>query len=237
MRFYLWALALLLSLLQPLYIVSLGRNNPQVQREIDLSATASDALVERFGLFTIIVLGEVIVGVVQGVAGHHDLSWQVGGTAALGMMIAIGMWSLYFDFVAQWSPRPGARMLSAWMYFHLPLTIGVAAVGAAALNVVKHTGEPLPVEVRWLLVTAITIALVSIAVLMQTLQTSPSHQPIYHRGGLIMLFSAILITALGVSDLQTIPLLMVIILLTVAPIFYGFKAWIKMLEMPETELS
>ena len=33
-----------------------------------------DSFVERFGLFTIIVLGEVIVGVVQGVAAHQDLT-------------------------------------------------------------------------------------------------------------------------------------------------------------------
>jgi hypothetical protein len=62
----------------------LGRNNPQVQAQIDLSFSVSPSAVERFGLFTIIVLDEVIVGVVAGVAGHHHLNWLVGITAALG---------------------------------------------------------------------------------------------------------------------------------------------------------
>jgi low temperature requirement protein LtrA len=233
-RFYLWAIALVASLLQPLLVFSMGRNNPRIQQQIDQSATASAAIVERFGLFTLIVLGEVIVGVVQGVAGQHDLSWQVGITAALGMVLAIGLWWLYFDFVSHRLPRPGTIMLSIWMYAHLPLTIGIATAGAAILNVVSHTGGLLSPDVRWLLVTAVMIALLGIAVLMQTLQTSSVQQPIYRRGGLIILVSAMLILALGVTDLQPIPLLIVMIVLLAVPVFYGFVAWVRLLEMPET---
>ena len=92
-RLLLWGISLVLSLLLPLVTFNLGRRDPQVQAEIDRTTDVSPSAVERFGLFTIIVLGEVIVGVVQGVAGHHHLSWLAGGrTAALGMLIAIGLW-------------------------------------------------------------------------------------------------------------------------------------------------
>ena len=60
--------------------------------------------VERFGLFTIIVLGEVIVGVVAGLAEHH-LTWTVAATAALGLGLAVGLWWLYFDMVSLRLPR------------------------------------------------------------------------------------------------------------------------------------
>ncbi len=43
----------------------------------DLGITPTDSLVERFGLFTIIVLGEVVVGVVEGIrkaSGRHSSS-------------------------------------------------------------------------------------------------------------------------------------------------------------------
>jgi low temperature requirement protein LtrA len=156
-RFCLWAVALLLSLLLPVFIFNLGRVNPQAQAEIDVVSAVSPSLVERFGLFTIIVLGEVIVGVIGGVAEHHHLSWTVGGTAALGTLIAIGMWWVYFDFVSHHRPRPGMATVSGWFYLHLPLTMGIASVGAAGLNVVEHAGEHLPAEVRWLLVSAIEI--------------------------------------------------------------------------------
>jgi len=103
-RFVLWVLSLLidLSLLSLLWI----NTNTAIREEINRIVLISPSAVERFGLLIIIVLGEVIVGVVSGVAEHPHLSWQVGGIAALGMMIAIGLWWIYFDFVAGRPPIP-----------------------------------------------------------------------------------------------------------------------------------
>jgi low temperature requirement protein LtrA len=173
-RFYLWGIALLLSLVLPMFTFNLGKISPQAQAELDVVSEVSPSLVERFGLFTIIVLGEVIVRVVGGVSEHHHLSWLVGGTAALGTLIAIGLWWIYFDFVSHHPPHSNLAMLSAWYYAHLPLTMGIAAVGAAVLNVVEHVGEHLPAEVRWLLVGA--VALISVALLMRVIQTPKEYQ-------------------------------------------------------------
>jgi len=236
-RFYLWGVALLLSLLLPVFIFNLGKMNPQAQAEIDVVSTVSPSLVERFGLFTIIVLGEVIVGVVGGVSEHHHLSWLVGGTAALGTLIAIGLWWVYFDFVSHHLPRPNTAMVSAWFYLHLPLTMGIAAVGAAVLNVVEHAGEHLTADVRWLLVTAISIALISIALLMRTIQISAEHERIHRMGRRVTRISAIIVFLLGFSSLSTIPLLIVLILLMLAPVFYGFKIWLEMLGAEASTLT
>jgi low temperature requirement protein LtrA len=236
-RFYLWGLALFLSLLLPLVTLNLGRRDPQVQAQIDRTTDISPSAVERFGLFTIIVLGEVIVAVVRGVAGHHHLSPLVGGTAALGMLIAIGLWWVYFDFVSHHLPRPGNITVSGWMYLHLPMTMGMAAVGAAILNVVEQAGEPLPPEVRWLLVGAITIALVSVGLLMRTIQVAPEHRPIYRSAGRVLFLSSFVILLLGFTNLSTIPLLVGLILLMLAPVFYGFKTWLKVLGAEASTLA
>ena len=233
-RFYLWGLALLLSLVIPMVIFLVqGRNNPDVQEQIEISSAMSPSAVERFGLFTIIVLGEVIVGVVQGVAGHHHLTWLVGGTAALGMLIAIGLWWVYFDFISHHLPLLGQSKTLGWIYLHLPVTIGIAMTGAAVLNVVEHAGEPLPSEVRWLLVGAITVTLVSIALLMRTIQIPQEHHQIYRRGGIVTLVSGFIILLVGFSNLSTIPLLAVLILLLLTPVLYGIVVWIKLLGARE----
>jgi hypothetical protein len=55
----------------------------------------TDSLVERFGLFTIIVLGEVVLGVVAGLSGaDRDLKTIVTGMLALGL--GFGFWWVYF---------------------------------------------------------------------------------------------------------------------------------------------
>ncbi|MCC6612983.1 MAG: low temperature requirement protein A [Anaerolineae bacterium] len=235
LRFGMWALATLIAILLPVYTFSLGRNNPAIQTQIDLSLTATPSFIERMGLFTIIVLGEVIVGVVQGVAGHHDLDGEVIVIGGLGMLLAIGLWWVYFDYVSHRKPRAGTRWMSIWMYAHLPVTAGIASIGAAILNVIEQAGEQLPVDVRWLLVCAIAVTLVGIAGLIETIDAPTVDRRTQRIGALAMVLAAAMIAAMGFSNLQTIPLLVVIALLLLAPVFLGLLSWLRSLEAPMGE--
>lgn len=229
-RFYLWGVGILITLLAPLYM-RLRRVSPEVQAQIDLSTNASNSLVERFGLFTIIVLGEVIIGIVSGVSEHHDLTVQVAITATLGMLIAIGVWWIYFDLISQHRPLQNPTSVFVWLYLHLFLTMGITAVGASVLNAVKHAGEPLPTEVRWLLLSAIAITLVSTAFLTQTTQILPEHQRVHVVGRRGLFISALLIVVLGFIPLGTIPFLSVIVLVLLTPIYFGLRVWLESVEI------
>ncbi len=236
-RFYLWGIAVVVPVFLPLYTFNLGRNNADIQAQIDLSTTASPSLVERFGLFTIIVLGEVIVGAVQGLAEHHHLTWEVGITAALGMVIAIGTWWVYFDFISHHLPRPGLQMVFSWLYLHLPMTMGIVGIGAAVLNVVEHAEEGLPDDVRWLLVGAIGLALVCIAFLMRTIQVPEELSEAYRRGSFVTFAAGLIILLLGNSQIGIIPLLIFIIVLMLTPVVYGIKVWVGLLDREEIAIS
>lgn len=229
-RFYLWAMSVLLTLLAPLYW-RLRRASPEIQAQMDLSIDVSNSLVERFGLFTLIVLGEVIIGIVSGVNEHHDLTLQIAVTATLGMLIAIGLWWIYFDLISQHRPRKNAASVFMWLYLHLFLTISITAVGATVLNVVKHTGEPLPTEVRWLLLSAIAITLVTTAFLTQTTQILPEHQRIHDIGRRGLFISALLILVLGFIPFSTTLFLSVIVLLLLTPIYFGLRVWLENVEI------
>jgi low temperature requirement protein LtrA len=218
----------------PLFM-RLRRNSPEVQAQIDLSMNVSDSLVERFGLFTIIVLGEVIIGIVSGVNEHHDLNWQIGITAALSMLIAIGLWWVYFDLISHHRPLRNMGIVFIWFYLHLFLTIGITAVGASVLNVIEHAGEPLPTEVRWLLLTATALVLVTTAFLTRTTQILPEHQRVHDIGRRGLYISSVLIMVLGFIPLDTIPLLFAIALLLLMPIFFGIRVWVEVLGGDELE--
>jgi low temperature requirement protein LtrA len=114
-----------------------------------------------------------------------------------------------------------------WLYLHLFLTISITAIGASVLNVVKHAGEALPVEVRWLLLSATAMTLVTTALLTRTTQILPEHQRVHDIGKRGLFVSAILILLLGFIPLETIPLLSVIVLLLLMPIFFGVRVWIE----------
>jgi len=225
-RFYLWGVALILMLMVPTYL-RMRRNPPQVQAQLDLSANVSASLVERFGLFTIIVLGEVVIGVVTGVTEHHELTWMVGATVFLGTLIAIGLWWVYFDLISHHRPQQNFKTVITWYYLHLPLTIGIVAVGASILNVVEHAGEHLPDEVRWLLLASTALTLITTALLTRTTQILPEHQRVHNIGRRGLFISAILLILLGFIPLDTVPLLSLITLLLLMPIFFGLWVWVE----------
>lgn len=131
----------------------------------DISAT--DSTVERFGLFTIIVLGEVVVGVVSGLS-EAVLNFRVMATGLIGLGIGFGAWWTYFDFVGRRHPRSDSGVL--WMFSHLPLSMGIAAAGAALVSLVQHAGDQrAPVGTAWVLTGSIAVVLVGLLMAMSAL--------------------------------------------------------------------
>jgi low temperature requirement protein LtrA len=164
------------------------------------------------------------------------LDWLVGGTAVLGMLVAIGLWWVYFDFVAGRPPHTQTVPSLAWVYLHLPVTIGIAALGASVLNVVEHAGEALPADVRWLLVGAIAAAFIGIALIMRILNLPVSLRGFYRTGSILTLLAGIVVLLLGLTGLGTIHLLLAIIALSLTPIAYGILIWVKVFDAEELEM-
>lgn len=106
---------------------------------------------ERHGLIVIIALGESIVEIGAGAAGHLDLG--IGVAAALGVGIAATMWWVYFDVVALVSARrlgeaePGrvqnALARDSYSYLHFFLVAGIVLTAFGLKTVIAHTGAHL----------------------------------------------------------------------------------------------
>ncbi len=128
---------------------------------------ATDSTVERFGLFTIIVLGEVVVGVVTGLS-DAVRDFRVMATGFIGLGIGFGAWWTYFDFVGRRHPRNDRRVL--WTFSHLPISMGIAAAGAALVGLIEHAGDlQPPPEVAWTLAGSIAVVLLGLMTAMSTL--------------------------------------------------------------------
>ena len=140
---------------------------------LGIRATASMA--ERYGLFIIIVLGEVVVGVVDGLGAVEDLDFRTAATGVLGLSIAFGFWWTYFDFVGRRLPRQDGGSLVLWLYSHLPIALAVAAAGAGMVSLIEHAADArTPEPSSWLLagsVSALLIALVATIVALADYRT------------------------------------------------------------------
>ncbi|MEU0126909.1 low temperature requirement protein A [Streptomyces sp. NPDC006289] len=101
-------------------------------------------IAERYGLFTLIVLGETITAATVAVRTALDDEAALADIATLvigGMLTVFALWWLYF---AQNAPRrlTGLRSALLWGYGHYLVFASAAAVGAGlALNVAHSTGH------------------------------------------------------------------------------------------------
>ena len=85
----------------------------------------TDALIERFGLLTIIVLGETVSGVVAGLAGE-SVNGLTLATGLAAVAVGFGAWWTYFDFAGHRHPRPNPTATLQWILGHVPLTAAIA---------------------------------------------------------------------------------------------------------------
>lgn len=129
-RYGVWAIGVLVELVAPILAVrTLGSARVSFHpRHIP----------ERYGLFTIIVLGESVLAVAVGTAGT---SWAAGTvlTAVFGFVIASCVWWLYFDNVgAEALDEPTTAF--QWGYGHLFVYAGIAAFGVGVQLAIEAAG-------------------------------------------------------------------------------------------------
>jgi low temperature requirement protein LtrA len=120
---------------------------------------------ERYGLLTIIVLGESFVKVLSYVADKGVTPDRVT-MAVLALAVTVSLWWIYFDDVAGSRIKRLRLAPFIWIYSHLPMTLAVTAVGvaikkAAAMDPHVPGGDPY----RWLLCGMLGLTLLSVGVI------------------------------------------------------------------------
>lgn len=220
-----WRLAVFVAAL----LVDVGTPILTTRHNEALPAFSSRKLPERFGLFTIIVLGESIVGTVAGIARESDPSLASAIAGALGIALGFGLWWIYFDFIARRPPRDRVAWAFAWAYLHLPLMMAIAALGAAVLGVVSRAEDAVPEDARLLLAGSVAVALAAMAALERTLSREadePTHSrasPLLKLSGAAVAIALVPIGA-GIPALWFLALMMLPLL---AQMVYGAWIWYR----------
>jgi low temperature requirement protein LtrA len=194
-----------------------GRSAAGLQRVI----VPTDALVERFGLFVIIVLGEVFFGVVNGlVAIPRDGLTVVTGMLALALGFAFG-W-IYFDLVGRRLPRRDGRALARWMLGHLPMTLAISVAGAAGVSLVEHAHDATtPVGTAWALSGSVAVGLLALVAIKDTLEDARRLPSVYGPVGLASVVGAA--AAMIVGWARPAPWLLGLLLIIILGVLWLFS--------------
>jgi low temperature requirement protein LtrA len=227
LTYWMWALALLSEGIG--YYTALNRWTPPESQPGDAVIAASASLIERMGLFVIIVLGEVVVGSVNGMAELIPLDPDEMVIGLSGMLVAIGLWWLYFDLVSH--RRPVSRFTQAWLFLHFPLVVAIAAGGAGVLTTIEHISSPLPDSVRWLLVGSLSLAVLAIVALTLVLDIRTQGgeaRTVYEVADRAALAGVLLIIGVGLTGWGAKGSLVTMVALLLLPVFSGMRVWARL---------
>jgi low temperature requirement protein LtrA len=127
-RAALWLLALALDLASPWWV---SRYTATVRPH-------PEHLPERFGLFTIILLGEGVASVVHALDHGPALHAQALAASLIGLALTFLTWLGYFEVTRAHDEREihgshGARNLRLWAYDHVPIYIGIVSLAAGTV--------------------------------------------------------------------------------------------------------
>ncbi len=123
-------------------------------------------LSERYGLLTIIVLGESFVKVLSYLTGEYgsEFGYLLKGFFALSLTCAV--WWIYFDDVAGARIKKQRGAWVVWLYGHLPLAMAITGLGVAVKKAVTFSFEdPGTSYYVWLLAGTLALTLLSVALI------------------------------------------------------------------------
>ena len=104
-------------------------------------------LAERYGLLTIITLGETVIGTVASlgaVVGSQGWSWDAALVAVAGTGLTFGLWWMYFTIPSAEVLRVHRERVFGWGYGHILIFGSLAATGAGlhvAASYIGHTAH------------------------------------------------------------------------------------------------
>ena len=159
-RFILWGFALLMDFLTPFTAGDIHTNFP----------VHPTHLPERFGLFTIIVIGKAIVSIVFAIS-NVGLGLYTGLIGLMGLVISFTIWWGYFEEAGGAETRVQERgdqiaKYQLWLYSHFPLLLGIVGTAAGLRHIINLPfGSELSHSDAWILCISLSIALLSLSLI------------------------------------------------------------------------
>ncbi|MGE5212377.1 MAG: low temperature requirement protein A [Nitrospirota bacterium] len=123
-RYIGWTLALLVDI----------DNSWPASRTTAVSPPGATHFPERFGLLTIILLGEFVASVMRGIESQMGWSFLAASAAVLSLGLGFAIWSCYSDGAMGWEARHvrsyrDVVRLRGWIALHFGLFLGIGVLG------------------------------------------------------------------------------------------------------------
>ncbi len=183
--------------------------------DLDLSTS----MFERLGLFTIIIFGELVLGVVNG-AGHAQvIDTEAWLNFALAIAIVFELWWIFFTMVARREPKRGFILASLLELLFIPTLISLASI---AVGFTTFLGSQYDIFLQKVVGYSVMTFLICIMLIMGLLvipeRFVPVKQPI--RNSILLTASVFLISALIGTHIEKVYYLTGVTIILILEILY-----------------
>lgn len=218
----LFLLALIIEVLTPVLTFRSQKKVP--------TSHENSKLPERYGLFTLIVVGETIASSVS-IAQSDRYNGYLLIVALLGIAIGFCLWWIYHDFVARRIPHQKPLYSFLWGYLHLPIMIFLSfmGVGIARLSLITSDTIQSISLTHFFMVLAVSGFLITAGFLETFLDTGPyepSHKVI---SPLMKILSGVVVFWLGIfmisSLYSTVAIFLMLIVFLILQLIYSAYTW------------
>ena len=154
-KYVLWTIALAFELGAP----------PRAWRMMRSAPIHPSHIPERFGLLTIIVLGEAVIAVVIGTV---NVSWTAlsGTTAFAGFLVAASLWWIYFEYLDSSVVSRDVLRGMTFVYAHFLVVIGIAAMGVGVrLSILSAGPSDRYAHSGWVVATGAALCMTGLGVI------------------------------------------------------------------------
>ena len=196
--------------------------------------TLSSSMTERLGLFTIIVLGEVVLGVINGIIALHDSRLLTWIWFVLAISIVFSIWWLFFTIVSDRQCKAGLLNSSIFELLFIPTLIGLGLLGASFSDIFKYFNAP-GLQSVWIHTTfgfSISLFLLGIWAMMSFLNYPENFLPFKKIARRAFLATAVLIVVFTCLSLKIALMfhLLTLLAILIGLILYLNGIWYRMMK-------
>lgn len=208
--------ALIINYIPPYFVTR------RASHELRYEQRLSPSMTERLGLFTIILFGEVILGVINGATAFEKLTAYEWSVFVAAIFMVFSIWYIFFKLIGDKHVKKGYVNSNLYAFLFLPIAIALGFTGVSFENVLA-AGHAHHTNVNTELFLGLSIALFLISIVLLTLlveskQVYVNAMPKMRRL-LILVIAGIVVTSIISNSFSLGEFLMILlILLLILPV-------------------
>jgi low temperature requirement protein LtrA len=192
----------------------------------------SPSMVERMGLLTIIVFGECILGVINGIDSFKELNAYIWTCFGLGILIVFALWWIFFALVADRECKPGFLQGQLFMFLYIPALASLGIAGATfsvILDGIAKHGDHNTEMAGYIFTAGLGIFIISVVGLTRMLRYTDDYDRLRRKYEKLLFACGLLLVSLSalINNIPLVCLLLIIFIILLIIVIMMTRSWFK----------